>query len=131
MIAVDTSAIVAILRFEPEAEAFVDVLTDADRCLISAVSSLEAAMVLARSMDGPAAWQPLDELLASVGMEVVPFDDAQAIRAREAFLRFGKGRHPAGLNFGDCAAYALASTYSAPLLFKGTDFTKTDLAAAL
>jgi len=131
VIAVDTSAIVAILRLEPEAEAFVDALAEADRCLVSAVSSLEAAMVLARSLDGPAAWGPLDELLASAGMEVVPFDAAQAVRAREAFLRFGKGRHPAGLNFGDCAAYAVAAMHSAPLLFKGADFTKTDLTPVL
>jgi len=80
---------------------------------------------------GAAVWQPLDELLASAGVEVVPFDSAQAASAREAFLRYGKGRHPAGLNFGDCAAYALAATHAAPLLFKGTDFAKTDLTAAL
>ena len=131
MIAIDTSAIVAILRLEPEAASFVDAVSESDRCLVSAVSSLEAAMVLARSIGGPAAWEPLDEMLASPGMEVVPFDAAQVARAREAFLRYGKGRHPAGLNFGDCAAYALAATYGAPLLFKGDDFAKTDLAPVL
>ncbi|MEQ9331130.1 type II toxin-antitoxin system VapC family toxin [Thalassobaculum sp.] len=131
MIAIDTSAIVAILRLEPEAASFVDAVSESDRCLVSAVSSLEAAMVLARSIGGPAAWEPLDEMLASPGMEVVPFDAAQVARAREAFLRYGKGRHPAGLNFGDCAAYALAATRGVPLLFKGDDFAKTDLAPVL
>lgn len=131
MIAIDTSAIVAILRLEPEVESFVDAMSAADRCLVSAVSSLEAAMVLARSMGGAGVWEPLDELLASADVEVVPFDAAQAARARQAFLRYGKGRHPAGLNFGDCAAYALAAKHATPLLFKGTDFAKTDLTAAL
>lgn len=131
MIAIDTSAIVAILRLEPDAESFVDVMSGADRCLVSAVSALETAMVVARSAGGARAWEPLDELLASAGVEVVPFDAAQAACARAAFLRFGKGRHPAGLNFGDCAAYALAATHSVPLLFKGTDFVKTDLTAAM
>ncbi|MEQ8815274.1 MAG: type II toxin-antitoxin system VapC family toxin [Thalassobaculum sp.] len=131
MIAIDTSAIVAILRLEPEAASFVDAVSESDRCLVSAVSSLEAAMVLARSIGDPAAWEPLDEMLASPGMEVVPFDAAQVARAREAFLRYGKGRHPAGLNFGDCAAYALAATRGVPLLFKGDDFAKTDLAPVL
>ena len=128
MIAVDTSAIIAILRLEPEAARFVDAVSDSDRCSVSAVSSLEVAMVLSRSIGGPAAWESLDEMLASPGMEVVPLDAAQAVLAREAFQRYGKGRHPAGLNFGDCAACALASSRGLPLLFKGDDFGKTDLA---
>lgn len=129
MIAVDTSALVAILRLEPDAEDFVDALMDADGCVVSAVSILETAMVLARSFDGPAIWEPLDRLIAAAGVEIVAFDTGQALRARDAFIRYGKGRHPAGLNFGDCAVYALASSRALPLLFKGDDFEKTDLPA--
>lgn len=130
MIVIDTSAMIAMLRFESEAEAFLRAVANADVCAISAVSVLESAMVLAGVKGGSAEWPPLDELLAEADMDVVPFDATQATLAREAFLRFGKGRHPAALNFGDCAAYALAKLRKAPLLFKGNDFSKTDIAAA-
>ncbi len=82
-------------------------------------------MVVAGQDGGVPDLSTLDELIAK-SIEIVPFDAAQVLRARQAFLRFGKGRHPAGLNFGDCAAYALAATHGAPLLFKGTDFARTD-----
>lgn len=130
MIVVDTSAVIAILRLETDADDFMRVIARADGCLMSAVSALEASMVLTGSVRGAGNWSRLDELIER-SIEIVPFDAAQAVRAREAFLHYGKGRHPAGLNFGDCAAYALATLHAAPLLFKGTDFSKTDLMAAL
>jgi ribonuclease VapC len=130
-IVVDTSAIVAILRDEPEKDKFVDAILAAAPRLMSAVSLQEAGMVIAgRSGDG-AAWEPLDALLTVLDIEIVAHDAMLARTARDAFLRFGKGRHPARLNFGDCAAYALASTSGGRLLFKGDDFTKSDIAAAV
>jgi len=87
-------------------------------------------MVLAGRGGSSASWIELDELIAQAGLEVVPQDAAQVGLARQAFLQFGKGRHPAALNFGDCAAYALAKARSLPLLFKGEDFARTDLTAA-
>lgn len=130
MIVVDTSAVIAILRREPEVDVYMRAIAAAERRLISAVSVLEAAMVIAGTTGGAGSWGPLDALVADV-LEVVPFDADQEVRARQAFVRFGRGRHPAALNFGDCAAYALAATRGAPLLFKGADFTKTDLTSAL
>lgn len=130
-IVADTSAIVAILRDEPEKDRFVDALLAASPRFMSAVSLQEAGMVIAGRFGGDAIWRPLDALLARLDMEIVAHDAALARIARQAFLRFGKGRHPAGLNFGDCAAYALARAYALPLLFKGEDFTKTDIVAAI
>lgn len=126
-----TSAIVAIPRNEPEKDRFVDVLLAARSRLMSAVNLQETGMVIAGRFGDDAAWQPLDALLARLDMEIVAHDAALARIAREAFLRFGKGRHPAKLNFGDCAAYALAKANGLPLLFKGEDFTKTDIMAAV
>lgn len=129
--AIDTSAIVAILRLEPEADRLLRTIANADECFMSAISVLETALVLAGTRGSAAVWIPLDELLAKAQIDVVPFDTEQARHARDAFIRFGKGRHPAALNLGDCAAYALAMSRKLPLLFKGDDFTKTDLAAAV
>jgi ribonuclease VapC len=126
-IVVDTSAIVAILRDEPEKDRFVDAILAATPRLISAVSLQEAGMVIAGRFGDEAAWEPLDALLARLDVEVVAHDAALARIARVAFLRFGKGRHPSRLNFGDCASYALAKAYGAPLLFKGEDFGLTDV----
>jgi ribonuclease VapC len=131
MIAVDTSAIVAILRLEPEADALLHAIADAEACFVSAISVLEAALVLAGARGSAAVWRPLDQLLAKAQIDVVPFDAEQAGHARDAFIRFGKGRHPAALNLGDCASYAVAVSRKLPLLFKGDDFTKTDVAAAI
>lgn len=131
MIVVDTSALVAVLRREPEADAFLRIIADADRCLVSAVTCMEASLVLAGRSGGASCWQGLDALVACAGMEVVALDAELAGIARDAFLRFGKGRHRAGLNFGDCASYALAKARDLPLLFKGEDFAATDLAAAV
>lgn len=130
MIVIDTSALVAILRREDEADEFLRLIVGTDRCLLSAVSLLETSMVLAGRTGDETAWRDLDDLIESAAIEIVPQNAEQARIARDAFLRFGKGRHPAALNFGDCASYALSHTQNAPLLFKGTDFSRTDIAAA-
>jgi ribonuclease VapC len=130
-IAIDTSAVVAILRDESEKDGFIDAILAANPRLMSAVSLQEAGMVIAGRHGDAAAWEPLDSLLARLDVEIVPHDAALARIARLAFLRFGKGRHPAKLNFGDCASYALAKANNLPLLFKGEDFGATDIAAAV
>jgi len=130
VIVIDSSALIAILRREPEADRFLRVIAAADGCLLSSVGLLETSMVLAGRTGDQAAWAGLDALIARAGMEVVAQDGEQARLAREAFLRFGKGRHPAALNLGDCAAYALARSRVLPLLFKGEDFVRTDLLPA-
>lgn len=122
---IDSSALFAILRGEPEGAAFVTAIHSDLVRLVSAVTKLEAGMV-AIGRHGVAGAGDLDRLLAEIGANIVPFDNEQAHIARDAFARFGKGRHPAGLNFGDCAAYALAIAEAEPLLFKGTDFGNTD-----
>jgi len=130
-IAVDTSAIIAILRAEPEERLFTDAIIDADAACMSAVSLQESSMVLAGQRESAGVWQPLDEVIRRLAVEIVPYD-AELVRiAREAFLRFGKGRHPTALNFGDCASYALAKARGLPLLFKGRNFSQTDIVAAL
>ena len=129
-IVIDTSAIVAILRGEPEKDRFVDAILAASPRLMSAVSLQEAGMVVAGRFGDGAAWEPLAALLARMDIEIVAHDAALARIAREAFLNFGKSRHPARLNFGDCAAYALAVSNNLPLLFKGEDFTRTGVVAA-
>ena len=130
MIVVDSSALVAILRREPEADGFLKVIAGAGECLLSSVSFLETSMVLAGRTGSAAAWADLDALIARASMRVVAQDAAQAEQARHAFLRYGKGRHAAALNFGDCATYALAKLRNVPLLFKGDDFANTDLLRA-
>lgn len=131
MIVVDSSALIAILRREPEADEFLRVIAAADGCLLSSVSVLETSMVLAGRSGDRASWTELDELMAEAGMEVVAQDTALTDVARRSFLRYGKGCHPAGLNLGDCASYALARLRDLPLLFKGEDFSKADLTAAV
>lgn len=123
----DTSAVLAILQDEPERAEFVALIEQAPRRLISAASVLEAAMVL-EGRRGDDAGADLDLFLRRGGVEVVPFDEEQLSWARRAFRVYGKGRHAAGLNFGDCAAYALAQCSGEPLLFKGADFSATDVA---
>jgi ribonuclease VapC len=130
MIVVDTSAIIAIIQAEPECATFLDHVRRADRALMSAVSMLEAGMVL-RARRGPEGIAELVELVEAMVIEVVPFDAAQADGALQAFAAYGKGQHPkARLNLGDCATYALAKAMDAPLLFKGNDFAATDLVSA-
>ena len=123
----DTSAVLAILQSEAERAEFNRLIEEAPRRLISAVSVLEAAMVL-EGRRGEDAAADLDLFLRRAAIETVAFDGEQLAFARTAFRRFGKGRHKAGLNFGDCAAYALALWSGEPLLFKGNDFTATDVA---
>ena len=125
---IDSSALLAILFGEPDREPLKRAIDAAPVRLVSAVTKLEAGMVTAGRF-GPAAARDLDILLAEIEAVVVPFDDHHADIARDAFLRFGKGRHRAALNFGDCAAYALAMAEAEPLLFKGTDFGATDVQA--
>lgn len=98
--------------------------------LMSAVSYQEASMVLAGRGGGSDEWKLLDALLIELDLEIAAHSSALALAAREAFLRFGKGRHPAGLNLGDCASYALAKVNDLPLLFKGRDFGQTDILTA-
>jgi ribonuclease VapC len=131
VIAVDTSAVVAILRLEPEAAAYSLRMEQAAAVCMSAVSLQEASMVLAGRHADSAAWLELDRILQDMEVEVIPHDAELARLARDAFIRFGKGRHPARLNCGDCASYALAKSLSIPLLFKGTHFAKTDIVPAL
>jgi ribonuclease VapC len=130
MIAIDSSALIAILRREPEADRFLRIIAVADGCVLSVVSFLETSMVLAGRTGDATVWTELDALIVRAGIEVVGPDLGAAEAARDAFLRYGKGRHPAALNLGDCASYALARTWDVPLLFKGADFARTDLTAA-
>ena len=127
---VDSSALVAILRAEPEQTAFAEVLARAGGARLSAASYLETAIVIDRARD-PVTSRALDPFLAANGIAVEAVTPEQAKIAREAYRDFGKGSgHSAGLNFGDCLTYALAKLTSEPLLFKGDDFTRTDLEAA-
>lgn len=126
---IDTSAVVAVLREEPECEVFADLLAGAQDPLMSAATLLECSIVV-HSLVGPKAMERLDDLLQLVGVRVAAVDIAQAHAAREAWLRYGKGRSPAALDFGDCFSYALATTTGRPLLFKGADFAHTDVTPA-
>ena len=123
---IDTSAVIAILRAEPEAVAFAEAMESDPTRLMSAASALEAALVI-EVQKGPAGGRELDLLLHKAQVEIVPFTAEQFEVAREAWRRYGKGRHSAGLNFGDCFAYALSITSGERLLFKGDDFAKTDI----
>lgn len=132
MIVIDTSAVIAIFRQEPEARRFADAIARDDEPVISAASVLEASIVLRAGKDLPAAqaeeW--LDAFLDAARIRVEPVSVAQGTVAREAHRAFGKGSgHPAALNYGDCFSYALAKILAVPLLFNGNDFARTDLAA--
>jgi ribonuclease VapC len=124
---VDSSVLIAVLLLEPEAEQFLNQLIDADDLYISTVSLVETAMVI-EYKKGQIGADKLDELLAELTPNMVEFDQKQAALARSAWREYGKGRHPAKLNFGDCCSYALAKHLSKPLLYKGNDFSQTDLA---
>lgn len=125
----DTSAILAILFDEPERQSFVARIADAPRRLISSATVLESSIVV-EARRGESAGRELDLLLHRAVVQTVAPDDEQTQLARAAWRRFGKGRHPAGLNFGDVFAYALAKATGEPLLFKGDDFSQTDVASA-
>lgn len=127
---VDSSAIVAILNREPDAKRYEEALAAAPEGRISVANLLEASIVV-EGRGGISAGYELDLLLNRYGIEPVPVTVEQLAAARRAWRRFGKGNHPAGLNFGDCFAYALAEAAGEPLLFKGDDFALTDVAAAV
>jgi ribonuclease VapC len=129
MIAVDTSALCAVVLGEPDAERYLDVLQH-ETAVVSAVSLAEAAIVV-EARQGPDAQRDLRLLVDATISEVLAVDAVHAEAAVAAWRRFGRGRHQASLNFGDCFAYAAARLVGAPLLFKGDDFTQTDIAVAL
>jgi ribonuclease VapC len=124
----DSSAILAILFDEPQRPAFTLSIERDPRRLLSAGNVLESALV-AEARRGEPAGRELDLLLHRAQVDVVPVDSEQVQIARSAWRRYGKGRHPAALNFGDCFAYALAAASGEPLLFAGDDFRRTDIAA--
>ncbi|GAA0241561.1 Ribonuclease VapC [Methylorubrum aminovorans] len=126
---VDTSALVAILYREPEAVAFAQRIHDAEVCRLSVVTHVELSMVV-ESQLGPEGARQADAFIRRAGIVIEPVTLQHGELARQAFLDFGKGRHKAGLNFGDCFSYALAKATGEPLLFKGNDFGQTDLPAA-
>ncbi len=123
---IDTSAIAAIFLGEPERTIFLNAMRDAETRFVSAATVLEIGIVL-ESRLGDAAGRELDLFLLRVNIEIIPVDSEQAEVARAAWRRYGKGRHAAGLNFGDCFVYALAKCFDELILAKGTDFLPTDI----
>jgi ribonuclease VapC len=130
LIVVDSSALLAIYLDEPEGPVFARSMVSADGPLIGAQNLVEASMI-AEGRNGERGCRDLDRLIEALDIKVVDFGRRHVEAAREAFRRFGKCRHRAALNFGDCCAYALAKTLDVPLLFKGNDFALTDIQAAL
>ncbi len=130
MSVVDTSAVLAILFQEEDAAHFARAIESIESPLISVASVVEASIVLC-VRKSTAAEAELDELLSAGGFRIEPVTVEQSRFAREAFLAYGRGQHPAGLNFGDCFSYALAKATGETLLFKGADFRQTDIATAL
>ncbi len=126
---IDTSALVSILDQEPEAERLARAIATASERMLSAANLVETGIVM-QVRRGDEAARDLDLLLAKLKIEIIPVSAKQASLARKTFQRFGRGRHSARLNFGDCFAYALAKDNAAPLLFKGKDFSQTDVAVA-
>jgi ribonuclease VapC len=122
----DTSAILAILQDEPERRKFNEAIEAAETRSLSTASFVECSMIL-ESRYGADGIRDLDLFIAKAQVSLVPVDEEQAELARRAFRKYGKGRHPASLNFGDCFSYALARALDEPLLFKGNDFTHTDV----
>ena len=125
MIVIDTSAIVAAMIQEPGYRRILDAIARADKCAISAVSFVEATMALSRTLRDPQA--DLNAYLHGTGISISRLDGDQAKLAQAAFLAYGKGRHTARLNFGDCFSYAAAKALNAPLLYVGDDFAQTDI----
>lgn len=129
-VAVDTSALVAVLFGEPDATAYADALgRNVGMCALAAPTLVESRVVVA-SRFGPPGVDLLTTMLERISATIVPFDASLADAASEAWRRFGKGRHPARLNLGDCFSYALAKHRGIPLLYKGDDFAQTDIASA-
>jgi ribonuclease VapC len=130
MIVVDTSALIAILDKEPDAALYAEAIAEADAPLISAATLLELHIVILNRR-GPSAAQIVDRLIQDAAFQIENFTAQHLELAREAYARYGKGKNVAGLNYGDCFSYALAKATGLPLLFKGQDFSKTDLPVAL
>ena len=127
---VDTSALLAILYREADAERYEHLIAATPNCRMSVANALEASIVL-EGRGGTEAGLELNAFLESAGIELAPVTLQQLAAARRAWRRFGKGNHPAALNFGDCFAYALAAATGEPLLYKGDDFSRTDIPTAL
>ena len=128
---IDSSALIALLLSEPETDEFVTAIAGSSIRLISAASYLETAIVML-NRSGSEGWRKLDRLLTDLAATVFPFTLDQAVLAAEAYKQYGKGSgHPAGRNFGDCFTYGLAKLTGEPVLFKGNDFSRTDLASAV
>ncbi len=123
---IDTSALLAIFLAEPERKQFLKLITEAETRLISAANAFETGIVL-EARRGEAAGREFDFFLDRARLDIVPVDAEQVEIARAAWRRYGRGRHPAALNFGDCFAYALARAFGEPLLAKGDDFVRTDI----
>jgi ribonuclease VapC len=123
---IDSSALIAVLLGEPEAESFARLIANDPKRFISAFTALETSIVI-EAKKGEAGSGEFDLLLNLTQIKIVPMDAKQFRIARLAWKNYGKGRHPAGLNIGDCCSYALAKHLGEPLLFKGDDFTKTDI----
>ena len=127
---IDTSALLAVLQDEPERRTFNETIEAAETCSVSAATFVETSMVV-ESRFGPDGLRVLDLFISKARIGLVPVDTDQAYVARQAFQKFGKGRHPAALNFGDCFSYALAKHLGEVLLFKGDDFSRTDIATVV
>lgn len=127
---VDSSALLAIVLNEPDEERYLQAMVDADRLIMSAGNWLEAAIVV-DNRDDPIAAARLNDMRVALDIDIVPVTHAMADLGRSAHLLYGKGRHPARLNYGDCFAYALSKDTGRPLLFKGADFAQTDIEPAL
>ncbi len=125
---VDTSAVLAILFHEDDAPQYAQAIATADTCRMSAANFLEVAINV-DNRGGPDAGRQLDVLLDRAQIDIEPVTLEQVRMARQAYVDYGKGNHPAGLNFGDVFAYALAKSTGEPLLFKGNDFSQTDIDA--
>jgi ribonuclease VapC len=126
----DSSAVIALLLDEPDADSLRLAIAEADTRLISAATLVEASLVIENRF-GETGGRELDLLINRLGVAIVAVDADQVAEARRAWRRFGRGRHPAGLNYGDLFSYALARTTGQPLLFKGEDFARTDIARVL
>ena len=127
---IDSSALLAILRDEPERRAFNEAIEAAETRVMSAATLVEVSIVI-ESRFGPEGLRDLDLFIEQAGIEIAAVDTEQAYAARRAFSQFGKGRHEAGLNYGDCFSYALAKVLGESLLYKGEDFRQTDVTPAV
>jgi ribonuclease VapC len=127
---VDTSALIAILYGEQEAPIFAEIIHKADVCRLSVASYVELTIVVEKQL-GPEGTRHAENFVRRAGIQIEPVTLEQGLIARQAFFDFGKGRHRAALNYGDCFPYALAKAVDEPLLFKGNDFSQTDVESAL